>query len=424
MDLRTRKKRQTSPWIIRLLGLLIVFIPGSATAGPGICFLPDGLVGPCCQPANVVLPVFPEIEMRSKFICWESCDVRLCGGLDVRIRPVERACGYDSTRFSFTAAGGALSAWSGKLLMLYLRTWSEGNADGPEPRVQVWRFLVNGGLTPSATLLDRFGNNDCVVPPCALTFGKFQVTGYVDYALDCATKQWSVAFVLDHDCDVYEHDPCCSTRPGVFHPSTSYSWAGPEAGFVPDPGIRFPSGTLGMDEEAFRNNDFSLFPGTICQFEQPLAGGVLDVLGELCPCGGPGPLPAQYSVQSFTASSLCGSNTASIPFERWPGLVSKSIGVWTGPAYPGPEETYILRGWMTYFDGCDMTNTQEYFQGVETAFGYPSYTVPPFPIGSLRPPINSFQMDVANAVTTSGNTLVGSRYVSNKMTYGQMMPPP
>jgi hypothetical protein len=79
---------------------------------------------------------------------------------------------------------------------------------------------------------------------------------------------------------------------------------------------------------------------------------------------------------------------------------------------------------MTYFDGCDMTNTQEYFQGVETAFGYPSYTVPPFPIGSLRPPINSFQMDVANAVTTSGNTLVGSRYVSNKMTYGQMMPPP
>ena len=86
------------------------------------------------------------------------------------------------------------------------RTWIETPVAGTQ--LQVWRSLINGDFGPTTSV----PNTPCTIPGCSVAYSRYYFTGYIDYALDCATNQWQVAFGLTHECDGIHHTPA-SVRP-------------------------------------------------------------------------------------------------------------------------------------------------------------------------------------------------------------------
>ena len=145
-----------------LLALLALSVVAPVQAIP---FQLDGLDGPCCQIASLQLPQFPVITLRSKYICWDNCQVQLSGPVLTKFQPVSVACGIYLNKVKVTSLSGTLTAWTGRLVMTYSRTWAESSTPGAQPDIQVWRFILNGDLTPSSTLVGLFGANTCIVAP-------------------------------------------------------------------------------------------------------------------------------------------------------------------------------------------------------------------------------------------------------------------
>lgn len=335
-------------------------------------FTPDGLDGPCCDQTFTVLPALPDVSVVSRYICWQGCQGGLNGAVKVTFEPNPTpACGILIADVTVTNLPCSFTAWTGSLVMTYSRTWAEASVVGDPPDLQVYRFILNGDMTPSAALVTGFGGNECVVAPCQATYGSFHVQGYIDFAMDCDTGDFSVAYAFDHDCDSFEHDNTLTCRPGTFHPFVSYTWVGPSAGFVIDTTTPAASGSATVG--AMRNSDFTMPLPLICQNEQPLTSALIGSDLAYCPCSS---AAFQYKPQRLLTSSSCGSTSETVPVDVWPGLVGKAIGFWTDPTvYPGRETVHIERGFADYFDSCEADDFRPYFIGVQTQGGFETYDI-------------------------------------------------
>ena len=160
--------------------------------------------------------------------------------------------------------------------MQYSRTWLETSED--DRSYQVWRFLWNGELDAERSVADT----PCPLPTCSPVFNdRVRWTGYVDYALDCDSLEWSHAWLLDHECDAIDHAPGFP-RAGTFHPNRSYAFVAPAAGFVPSAAVPVERGSTAVESIRRVNLPEGEEPGS-CEYEEPLEGAELDALQAYCP---------------------------------------------------------------------------------------------------------------------------------------------
>ena len=181
--------------------LLLLFAPLGAAQ---ICS-PDRLDGgPCCVQAQPDIPRLRSFTQNARNLCWRECDLEFDQVCNVRwIFPVvSTTSGFDPCapqfgRLRIRDAAGV--KWRGRIVAQYSRTWLETDTAGNT--LQVWRFLVNGDLRPTALA----GPSPCPVPASASVFQRVRHTGYVDLARDCATGARDHAWMLTHTCDAIEH---------------------------------------------------------------------------------------------------------------------------------------------------------------------------------------------------------------------------
>ncbi|MBI3847133.1 MAG: hypothetical protein HY292_21100 [Planctomycetes bacterium] len=355
---------------------VVAFVCALTGLADGQC-LPDNLDGLCCQPMTPSLPSFPTLSTGLKYICWDECDARLSRdvclvlGAPRQVRIANQAIdGVYTIAFTARACGGNTVLWNGSLVAHYSRTWLESSVPGPSPDTGVWRFVLNGSVTPTSRIVQQYGNNSCAIPPCFSSFGTLYVQGYIDYARDCQTNQWTAAGSLYHGCDAEIHGPTSArpAPPAGFH-TRSYSWVWPAAGFVP-----FSSTEAGRRSEgtveagAVRLNQWTTRPG-ITRYEEPVTAGQVQATGERCNCTGAGSLVPQYVVTQISGGAAsCGS----IFQTSGAGLLQKRIGRWTAPAFPGAEYLLLDFGNIDHANGCNGLATTEYFEGVETIGGFPA----------------------------------------------------
>ena len=400
--------------IAYLLGLLLLAFSLVAGTASAQCLMPDNLEGTCCAPASADLPTFPDLDVGVKYICWRNCDVNLDVNLLTKVKHMPVGCGLSLIRFDITNASGMVDIWKGKLIGSYSRTWMEISPTSSVPNTQVWRWLVNGDFQIDPAIVTAYGSNPCVVPPSYAVYNRILVTGYVDYAYNCDTNTWSIAYALGHECDLFEHDNTFSNRPGSFGNARSYSWVAPAAGFVPNPLLPIAEGSIVND--GIRDYDFSMPLANICTAEQPVAQGNHFKTDEYCPCLSANALP-QFTISRLNAVSICGTSVSSITEGIWPGHLSKSIGRWTDPTtYPGTESLHLQQGFFAYQDGCTGIDNRYYMKGVQTQGGYDVLDFE----GTILVPVSNRLIDLGSAIPLSLNPFtpaVGRRYVSDRMVY-------
>jgi hypothetical protein len=402
----------------RLVLSLSMLVAGAATAlAQPVCFGPDGLDGStlnCCQPTSAILPTFPAFQGQSfKYVCFDNCNVQINVNLCAQIgapQPVLAGggvvCGVYLIRFTMTTcAGGMPTLWSGNMRAHYSRTWIESSTPGAVPDIQVWRFLLNGDLVPGTGLPTA---NPCAFAPCIpASGGKLHVWGFIDYAGSCTSAGgFRVAWALNHGCDFSEHGPG-SARPGAFHPTKSYTWVGPSAGFVVDPvTTTLSNGNAAPGQDAIRKNQWSTLPA-ICLFEEPLQISSIFPNGTFCACGGGGP---QYDRSIFRAIGQCGTTISQTPGAAIP-FMQKRIGRWVGGAFPGNEELLLDEGFLTVQEGCVTGSIlPQYVQGVETIGGFPAFKAGTAP---LIPLDRQFEdLATANRGPANSAIVIGAPYIS------------
>ena len=365
-----RRRRLAAFALAAVAAAAALLAPATSTARAQC--MPDNLdTAPCCTPVNVNLPVFPPIAQGAKFICFNNCNTQINQNLCVNMTAPRLAatgggvvCGVYTIIFRITTCGGAMPIlWQGTMRAQYSRNWIQaGTAGAP---VGVWRFLLNGDFKATTNLTSNPAwASPNVQPGCYSSFNALYMSGYIDYAFDCGNLTWTASWALNHDCDTNHHQ-AGSPRAGAFHPTRSWTFLGPSAGFVVDPvGTLTASGTSGA--EAFRWNDWSTLPA-ICRAEEP-NNGIFVSQGNVCPCGvGSG----QYDNTLVSIAGFCGSTmrTQNLPAVQ---LLQKRIGRWTNPlVFPGTQELAIEMGDMDYNNGCTLLTSLEYFEGVST-IGAPS----------------------------------------------------
>lgn len=351
---------------------------------------PDGLDGgTCCAPAQPVVPKPKPFTQDCLAICWTDCDVEATSNCyaswtlgSTNLAP----CAIRRMTLRVFDASATLK-WRGRLSVQYSRTWRE--VDDTGATIQVWRYLANGDLKPTASA----GTPPCPVPPCAAAFsGRVRFTGYLDMARSCddPTLPPNFAWMLNHACDEFDHAPGFP-RAGGFHPNRSYSFVGPSAGFVPAALQPIEMGV--SDQEASRR--VNLFSGVpMCTYEEPI-DLTLNPVSEYCP-GSPAPGAAQFVLSDLSVTGMCGTSaTSGGPF--LPGFVSMSVGAWTDPGtYPGIEG---LR-WNTggyFFDDCFGIGRDDVFFGVTTLAGHDAFTIPSI-AGTASEPLLPTFIDQCNAL--------------------------
>jgi hypothetical protein len=318
--------------------------------------VPDGLSNglPCTQAALIAQN--GKATTTALAVCWQDCQPVALGFYDAEWglpAPVKKpmwpgaACGWDTVRFRIYT--GNQNLWSGKLRMVYSRTWMEAN---PVAQYQVWRFLVNGDLSPIVP-------NTCATPPCAASFGNLvHFSGYIDYAFNCANNTWEHAWMLAHTCDRIEHAPGFP-RAGFFHPDWEYTFVGPGAGF--NVGVAPTLENGGSSFEALRSWDLTVMPPR-CRFEEPMQQFSINTQQTSCLCGtGPG----QWHEALMFGAGQWGSSFAPIPGSQT--FLSMAVGSWTNPlVYPGQTEVRWNTSYVSYIDGCVGPPKAEYFYGATT----------------------------------------------------------
>jgi len=341
------------------------------------CPKPDGLDGgPCCAPASLQVPTFPNFNQPALEICWRDCNVNsvlpytarwkfLNFGVGTPGGGVVGPCGEDLVALELRAPGNVLH-WSGTLRLQYARTWMETGPGGFP--TQVWRFLVNGDLRAVAGI-----PIPCPVPACAPAFGNVvRFTGYIDQALNCAIvpTTYQRAWMLTHVCDFVDH-AAGFPRAGAFHPDRSYSFVGPAAGFVPGP-LQPLEGTPGSFLEDIRRRDLTVTPPA-CVFEERMSFNLAQ-LNQYCLCGLPG--TQQFLLGNLAITGGCGSTVTTPGGPFLPGFLSMGIGSWTIPGtFPGVEAVRWNAGNYNYFDGCTGALRSEVFYGVTTIGGFPAMQI-------------------------------------------------
>ena len=394
---------------VRLSFLVLPFAFASlAPTAAAQCPLPDHLdCGSCWTPAQAQLPQFPAITQDSLSICWQDCGLNTTSPIVAKWGRPRRAqtatipplCSVYVARLDINDAAGT-PLWTGPLRMWYSRTWFELTTG--VHRYQVWRFLVNGDLRALVA-----AGTPCPIPQCAATFnGRVHYRGYADYAFDCATGQFSIAWALDHGCD-NQHHVASYPRGGTFHANRSYTMVGPSAGFTPQISVGYGNGSI-LDE-AIRPLDLSVLPGSgnVCVSEERIDQGFFDPLRYVCPCGGSG---FQYVSSDMAAQGVCGTLVLDT-FDG--GFISKGIGMWEAPdSYPGFEMLRLDFGALSVIDPSRPRAPGEYFHGVTTLHGYDAYRIGCG--GALGAPLALTFVDLGNSRAFPGLALLRNvSYVSD-----------
>lgn len=400
-----RRLRFAAPLAFAALAAAFLASPTPAAAQ---C-MPDLLDSqPCCLPVAANLPVFPAISQSSKFLCFRDCATQLNANLCVTIDPPAMAgggiCGVYTIKFKVRQCGGTMPIlWQGNLRAQYSRNWLEAAPTGTN--YGVWRFLLNGDLKATATLqANPSWANPNVRPGCYGNFNAIYVAGYIDYAYDCNLNTWTAAWAVNHDCDA-NHHPVGSPRAGAFHPTRSWTFLGPGAGFVPNTTTTL-TGAGAVGGEALRWNDWSTAPA-ICRGEEPV-NGLVQSLGSFCPCSTNPGAPGQYENSIVSVQGSCGSFSRTIVPPIVPFL-QKRIGQWTNPnVFPGLEYLNIDMGDMDYNNACTLLFSTEFFEGVTTLGGYPATSYSAVPLGRQ-------QMDLGSANRSPSNPArrVGVPHITN-----------
>ncbi len=352
-----------------VVSLAVSLTAFASSASAQVC-APDGLdQGNCCQPAGVVLPTIPAISMTAKFLCFNNCSPQINANLCVDIGAPQAVgaggalvCGIYTIRYQIRVCSTGAVIWTGSMRAHYSRNWQESSIPGAV-NLGVWRFLLNGDLVPTVNLPP---GNPCIRPVCVSTFGRAYFTGYIDYAFDCNTGTWAAAWGLTHECDAIHH-PLGSARPAPaagLHPTRSFTFVGPGAGFTVTNNIPPSQGTV--VSEAVRWNNWAALP-LICTFEERVLG-TITVGTPFCFCSTA--VAPQYIPTLLTGTGGCGTNFASSTASPF---LQKRIGNWTNPAvFPGLEFLLFDLGRVTYASCIGITTT-EWFEGVETLRGYPAF---------------------------------------------------
>lgn len=380
-----------------------------AVSSQAQCVLPDNADGgPCCEDTQLQLPQFPAFRTESLDICWRECQIENVGECIMEwTRPMASdvpgncpVCGLFAARVRIRDASGAVK-WRGLARMTYSRTWVESSGN---ERYQVWRFLVNADLRPTSAA----GAAPCPLPPCANTHKRVRHTGYVDYALNCDSNEFSHAWMLTHGCDRIDHQPGFP-RGTSFHPGRSYTFVGPSAGFIPNPLLPIESG--GGTFECVRRLTLPI-PGVrsrSCQFEEQI-DYQLSPVDQLCVCGPTGS-PNQFTISDMFLGSACGSTLQTTGGPFLPGFMSAGIGMWTDPnTYPGQEILRWNSGGYRYTDPCTGIPQDEVFFGVTTMRGYQAFQVTNAGVG---PQLPFTFVDQANSKRKSGNTIMNMPFFSD-----------
>jgi len=369
------------------------------------CGLPDNLDGgPCCSSASVNLPVFPPQSGDSLWICFDNCAPAFQRPFCVTIgkpKPVATAgalvCGEYTIRFQLKDCATNLLHWSGGVRATYSRTWQESTTAGLAP-LTVWRFIINGDLVPSANV----PNNPFEKPASLNQYSRLYVSGHIDYALDCATNTWRVAWALNHECDQVHHNSQ-SVRPapaGGFDPGKSFSIVGPGTGFVPAPNNTLVSDGP-INQGSFRWNNWAAAPA-ICTYREPAQGNFI-ANTPFCLCG-PSTAGAQNIDSTVFASGMCGSAVSPAPNGRF---TQKRIGMWTNPAvFPGVEHLLFDFGDLRLANPCTGTQSIEWYEGSETIGGYPAFDITGVALGRQFEDLGS-----CNTSAVSTNRRIGAPHV-------------
>lgn len=380
--------------VLSLVGLVLAAQPARAQCGP------DGLDGgPCCAMATVNLPQIPSLSQDMRWLCFDNCQPTVNNLYCVKIGtplPVQSGggvvCGARTIRFVVTVCGTPTVLWNGLAKAHYSRTWLEANAAGAT--IQVWRFLLNGDFAPTAAV----PNTPCDRPGCLAGFNRIYFTGYVDYALDCATGQWQAAFALDHECDGLHHAPG-TARPAPaagFHPTRSFDMVSPGAAFAVSSTAPIQSDGPIL-QQAMRWNNWAASPA-ICVFEEPCQGNLV-AQNQFCRCVTASPA-AQYISTSIQANSICGSSVN--PSALGP-VFQKRVGSWTNAAaFPGVEFLLIDMGYLTHVNGCTGVVSNQWFEGTETIGGFPAFDFTGVQLGRQFEDMESTNTSATNITTRIG----------------------
>ena len=365
------------------------------------CLLPDNLTGPCCEFTQLTLPNFPNFTQQGLALCFKECvdiDQECISMTWSAPEPGFFNCGQYRSEINIDTCSGT-SLLKGFVTLDYTRTWTETPISpvitGP---VQIWRFVAKVDMSGSP-----LSTTDCLVPPSLGVYNSAFYYGYVDYALDCSTNEWSQSTVLYHACDWLIHQPGLSDKPGVFNPDTSYALVAPNTPANPFvPGFSVVPGAP-LIAEAMR--EVTPGPSTVppCKYEEPLINGLYQPIGFGCLCP-PSLGPIQMAGLEVRGEGACGSSFESLnpfPSAPWFGAMSISIGSWTTNAtYPGEERARVHEGLYQYAEGCpDPTGvpgvTLDIFYGAETRGGWP---VAPTPVGM---PLTQHFVDLASNYSNS-----------------------
>jgi len=369
--------------MIRTLFAALATLAALSPAPPasGQCFGPDGLdVGGCCQPAQAILPQFPPAALPGLGICWDNCTKSAETNLRVQwATPAMPSCAqYTTTVTVIDSAGTPLLG--GPMVLDYTRTWTEVDpATGQQ--FQVWRFVAKADLS---SLLPAGAVPPCPVPACLPPLGTQPTAfyyGYADYARECTggAAGFENSLVLFHGCDFLQHKPVLSSRPGVFHPTSSYAIVAPHTAANPFIAANLPAPGGPLIAEAVRKT--SLAGALTCVTEERILQGDLApfITGCLCLLA---PLPPQFTLSLFRGFGSCPdaagipSNFQSLAFAfptlPWFHLTTTSIGFWSTPSgYPGEEFVWVDEGLFKYYDSCVSNDFFEVNYGATTDQGWP-----------------------------------------------------
>lgn len=364
--------------LVRFAPVAAIALSSSITIAQGqvICSGPDNLAptGACCQLTTPNLPNFGPVSLPGLGICFQSCAVSAQNNIKVALSaPSLIQCQEYVSLLTVTDTGSGLTLLTGKLHMVYTRTWDEIDPSGGFH--QVWRFAVKADLSASATSPPL-----CPIPRCLPPFSTQPTAffyGYMDYTSLCGTIISENSLVLMHQADFFIHKPGFSSRPGQFHPNECYAIVAPHSTAQPFiPSIN-PVAQGPMFFGATR--EVANIPGGLCFENNPLQSGQIANLGGACLCP-PSAFPMQHRFRSFQGSLLCPSTagtpsyfqaiSVSFPTLPWFNLVTTSVGRWSNPnIFPGQEVAFVDEGLFIQDDGCSSQWVSIQYGG-STRFGW------------------------------------------------------
>jgi hypothetical protein len=195
----------------------------------------------------------PQVGFTQKSIgiCWKDCGVDASQTYAATWGPlvpvtssstagVVPSCGWYRARLQLVNSSGL--AWIGTMNFAYSRTWAETPAPGQV--VQVWRYLVNGDLTPTGYRPDAvrhawLGRGASTAIACASPATSTTRTG-------AARPSHSARGCLTHACDASTTRPVSCAQVVPSQPLL-LSFIGPALGFVIGAGSTLEAGEPGLE---------------------------------------------------------------------------------------------------------------------------------------------------------------------------------